>query len=118
MVLLDTWFLRKEGLLSIGVPLKFPILGWLAKLKHQIQTQLEGKQKTETCQFFTVKYFLQLLRQHLPNYKIVDVRGFRLISAKHHLPLENWHWFFKLNTLIGKHFPHLTPELNVIMQKE
>lgn len=64
-------------------------------------------------QFFTLPSFLALFRE----FQIEDVRGFKFFSAGRYLPLENWHWYYRINIWWGKRYPNLSPEVNVVARK-
>lgn len=109
--------LRADGLLIVGTPNKKPGLVWIAQLRKQAELRQQGRRKAATHQAFTLKAFLGLLRRTLPAYEVVDVRGFRFLSARQLLPFEDWHWFYKFSTALGQRFPALTSEANVVLRK-
>lgn len=110
--------LRKGGLMIIGIPNCRPGLDWMPRLRYKHYSQRRGRKKGAHCQFFTLMKLLNFLRQTLPGYIISDVRGFRVISGRDYLPLEDWHWFYKLSAWIGRQCPAITSEVNVVMRKE
>lgn len=109
--------LRPGGLLVLGVPIKPPGLAWIPRAKYQQRVQQRGRVPGETCQFWTMRDFLALVATTLPSYEVLEARGFRLLSARDSLPLEDWRWFYKLSTWLGRLIPWLTPELHVTLRK-
>ncbi len=109
--------LRPGGLLVVGVPI---CLWWTRLLRiHLLPLMLPSKRPEVLAarfghvQFFTLPSLKQLLRQFL----VEDIRGFRFLSAGRYLPLENWRWYFRFNSIWGKMCPRLTSEVNVIARK-
>lgn len=108
--------LRPAGLLLIGVPMSW---WWTCWLRIHLLPVLIPQKRPELLaanlghvHFFTLPSLKALLR----DFEIEDIRGFRFFSSRH-LPLENWWWYYRLNTIWGKAFPRLTSEVNVVARK-
>jgi SAM-dependent methyltransferase len=109
--------LKPKGLLVLGVPIKPPGIAELIAVYYHLRQTLRPEQG-RTRNAFSSMGFTRLLRQVLHGVcDILDVRGFRLFSARKRLPLENRRWFYDLNTRFGRRFPSFTPEVNVILKK-
>ncbi len=108
--------LAPGGFLVVGVPITM----WFTRLLRKHLVPLFNSRKRADIlasqhghsTFFTIPS----LRRLLVNFAIQDIRGFRFFSSRH-LPLENWRWFYRLNTAWGRLFPRLTSEVNVIARK-
>jgi hypothetical protein len=59
---------------------------------------------------------LRELKKH-PNLRLLEVRGFRVISGGLLRPLENYHWWWKFNRRIGALVPAACIEIQVVLTK-
>lgn len=107
--------LKKGGILLLATPTKPPIIVQLVKLYHK----LNNKHLGETQQAFTHKTLEKLILDslNLTKKNIIDKRGFRIFSSRKKLPIENWKWFYNLQTKLGKIMLFFVPEINIIIQK-
>jgi len=109
--------LKPGGLFIVGVP----ICVWLTRfLRVRLLPLLAPQKRPEmlAARFGHVTFFtLPSLRALLKDFQIEDVRGFRFLSAGRYLPLENWRWYYRLNTAWGRLCPRLTSEINVVARK-
>ncbi|MEJ2152051.1 MAG: class I SAM-dependent methyltransferase [Gemmatimonadota bacterium] len=109
---LEDWMrvLRPGGLLILGVPMHLPPVAKLARARFRYR----GRKRTRAhCHFFSMRSLNELLRP----YPVSAIRGFRLISARKWLPLEDYRWFYLVNRKIGRRFPALAAEVNVEIRK-
>ena len=109
---LEDWMrvLRPGGLLILGVPMHLPPVAKLARARFRYR----GRKRTRAhCHFFSMRSLSELLRP----YPVSAIRGFRLISARKWLPLEDYRWFYLVNRRIGHRFPALAAEVNVEIRK-
>lgn len=109
---------KPGGLIIIGVPTKlFPfsyLRGWL--YDYEFKT---GKRKRgQHCQAFDVFSMYFLFKKYMPKTKLLDMRGFRFITARKILPLEDYKWFYLLYTGLGRLLFFLTPEVNAVLRKK
>jgi SAM-dependent methyltransferase len=105
------------GLLVLGVPTKPLFIAGAVQLYYRTR-QLWNREYGRTCNSYSAHSFRRMLRSTLgTQYEVKDFRGFRLFSARKLLPLENQKWFYKISRWIGKTLPGITPEINVILQK-
>lgn len=105
--------LKGGGLLIVGTPIK-PVL--LSHLLNWIYSR-RLLRKGETAYNFDLPSLKRFLRQNLPTARILDVRGFRLLSARKTRNWENYWRFYRVNTYLGQKIPALTPEVNVVLRK-
>ncbi|MDA0577540.1 MAG: class I SAM-dependent methyltransferase [Verrucomicrobia bacterium] len=109
--------LKEGGLLVLGVPTKPPIIAEAINGWYRLR-QARNPRPGRTCNAFSPSNFKRLLQNTICDaLDIVDVRGFRLFSARRRLPLENMKWFYDISVWFGRYFPLLTPEINVILRK-
>jgi SAM-dependent methyltransferase len=109
---LEDWMrvLRPGGMLILGVPMH---LGLVAKLARARFRHRGRKRARAHCHFFSMRSLKELLSP----YPVSAIRGFRLVSARKWLPLEDYHWFYLVNRRIGHRFPALAAEVNVEIRK-
>ncbi|MCC6808199.1 MAG: class I SAM-dependent methyltransferase [Deltaproteobacteria bacterium] len=105
------WYrvLKPGGLLLIGVPMHLVVVSWLMRLWYR----LRGRRPYGHCVFFS----MPSLRRFLHGYEVLRIWGFRVLSARKQLPLEDWAWFYRVSMGIGRRFPNLTQEVNVLVKK-
>jgi SAM-dependent methyltransferase len=105
------WYrvLKPGGLLLIGVPMHIVLVSWIMRLKYR----LFGRRPYQHCVFFNMISLKRFLRA----YPIVRIWGFRFFSARKQLPLEDYEWFYRVSMWVGRHFPNLTQEVNVVVRK-
>lgn len=110
--------LRPGGLLVLGVPTKPPLVAESIGLYYALRQALRPT-AGRTCNAYSASNFAAFLRRRLGNaFTLVDLRGFRLFSARRRLPLENYRWFYEASTWFGRRAPGLTPEINAILRKQ
>ena len=105
--------LKDGGVLLAATPTKPPILAEILNFIHKKSEKEIG----DTQNAFTASALTRFLKKHLPNFEVVDVRGFRIFSARKRLPLENSYAFYRVSTFLGRWCTILVPEVNVIMKK-
>ncbi|MBI1983631.1 MAG: methyltransferase domain-containing protein [Acidobacteria bacterium] len=114
----EVWrVLKPGGLFVVGVP----ICVWLTRfLRIHLLPLVAPEKRSEllAARFGHVTFFtLPSLKAVLKDFVIEDVRGFRFLSAGRYLPLENWHWYYRLNAAWGRLCPRMTSEINVVARK-
>jgi SAM-dependent methyltransferase len=105
--------LKKGGIFIIATPTKLPGIAQLDSGYHKLSKRHRG----DTQQAFTHWQLEQLTLKALglSRSSIVDKRGFRLLSGRKKLPFENWKWFYRLNTFLGRKLMLFVPEINLIL---
>ena len=106
--------LIKDGLLLIATPTKPPFIAWLINLLHKTQQKKQG----ETRNAFSAFLLKHFIGKRLPNFALIDSRGFRIFSARKKLKLENMYSFYKISTFLGKYLTFIVPEVNLIYKKK
>jgi SAM-dependent methyltransferase len=108
---LQEWYrvLAPGGVLILGVPMHLPPVAWLARLKYR----LLGRRPRGHCHFFS----MGTLKRFLHGYTTRRIWGFRVLSARRQLPLEDYAWFYRASLWLGARLPGLTAEVNVHLEK-
>ena len=101
--------LKPGGIIIIGVPMH---VSWIAKIML-LKEKLFPAAEFDHHQFYSMKS----LKEFLKEYKVIDIRGFRLISSRKRFNWEDNYKFYQFNTWWGKRFPAFSPEVNVVIQK-
>lgn len=108
--------LAPRGLLFIAVPIKLPPLHLLLNLYYRAKV---GMVRGETTQAYSLASFrAELARAYGERFRILDLRGLRLLSARKRASWEDHEGFYRFNVAWGRRFPALTPEVNVILEKQ
>ncbi|MEX1118793.1 MAG: class I SAM-dependent methyltransferase [Terrimicrobiaceae bacterium] len=110
--------LKPGGLLLVATPTKPPFFAGLINGWHHALPKKLG----ETQNAFSAPSLRRLVRRALSadpktHWRLVDCRGFRLLSCRSRSTLEDQYWFYRLNTSLARHLTYLVPEVNVIYQK-
>ncbi len=106
--------LKTGGLLIVGVPVKPLYTQYLLRLYYRLKTLPKGVTRLAV----DVRGLRRLLRRCLGGrFRIVDLRGFRFISARKRANWENYRAFYRLNVWFGRLCPSLTREVNVVLRK-
>jgi len=108
---------KPGGIIAIGVPIKLPLLSLLRGWTYDIEFKIGKRKKGAHCQAFDVLSLRYKLKKYMPDTKIKDLRGFRLITGRQFFPLEDYKWFYTFYTTIGRILSFMTPEVNVILEK-
>ena len=106
--------LKNGGLLVVGTPIKPIIISNILNLIYSFRVINKG----ETAYNYNLYSLKKYILNNLPLAKIIDVRGFRIISARKTKNWENNYKFYKVNTVLGKLIPSITPEVNLIIMKK
>ncbi len=110
--------LKPGGLLLVATPTKPPFFAELINAWHHLVPKKLG----ETQNAFSARSLRRFVKQTLSseptsNWRLVDCRGFRLLSCRSRSTLEDHYWFYRLNTSVARHLTDLVPEVNLIYQK-
>lgn len=106
--------LKTNGLLIVGTPIK-PIL--ISNLLNYLYAR-RVIHKGETAYNYDLYSLKRFLGRNILGARIIDVRGFRILSARKTRNWENNFHFYRFNTYVGQKFPSLTPEVNVVLVKD
>lgn len=101
---------KPGALVIIGVPI---FVGFFASLRNLYIKMFPGIFKwsgSDHHQTFSLGTIRELLLEH-GGFVEKDVRGFRVLSGGIFRPLENYHWWYKLQGNMGKKFPAITVEI-------
>jgi 2-polyprenyl-3-methyl-5-hydroxy-6-metoxy-1,4-benzoquinol methylase len=108
---------RPGGKLVIGVPIFIPPLRFArAHLVPAFATLLGSDAVGTHLQAFSLGSMLKRLRRHR-ELRLVQARGFRIISGGPLRGLENYHWWWRFNLALGRLFPAACIEVQIILEK-
>ena len=110
--------LKPGGKLVLGVPVFLPPLHLIRK--HVLPTVfrvLPVRDLGTHHQAFSLYSFLREVRRIRPQFRMLQVRGFRIISGGLLAPLENYRWWWRLNRRIGEWVPAACIEIQAIFEK-
>lgn len=108
---------KPGGLLLVATPTKPPLFAGLTQWYHRVRYQKSGDTQNAFTARSLQQHLLNNLRQLQEGWEIVDCRGFRVLSARRQLPLEDYHWFYRCNLALARALPWIVPEVNVILRK-
>jgi len=107
---------KPGGRVCVGVPIFLPPLHILRNLwiAHSLRTNPE---KTWShIQTFSMRSFLDAMRRH-SSLRLVEVRGFRIVSGGALRKLENYQWWWRLHQRIGAAIPWACIEVQGVFVK-
>jgi ubiquinone/menaquinone biosynthesis C-methylase UbiE len=107
--------LKTGGILLIAVPSKLPPFPFLINLYFKFKQFQIGETQNAFSPWSIQSKMKEILGES--KYVTIDIRGFRVFSARRRLNLENSWLFYKLSTWLGRICPAITPETNLIMRK-
>ncbi len=96
--------LKPGGSLLLGVPMHLSPVAALARFRFQRR----GRRPRGHCHFFSMASLSELISA----WDVRRVWGFRFLSARQQLPLEDWEWFYRLSKWVGSAAPSLCAEVN------
>jgi SAM-dependent methyltransferase len=109
--------LKPGGRLVVGVPIFPPPLHLTRRhLVPKLDALMKRRRQRGHVQAFSLRSFLAEMRRHSP-LRLVKARGFRIISGGPLRPLEDRHWWWKLNRRLGELLPAACIEVQAIMEK-
>lgn len=107
--------LKPGGLGIFGVPCFPPGLCWIRKHVIPWIDQKRGKVRAHQ-QAFTLGDFSAMLARN-GGWRVLEKRGFRIVSGGVLSPLENYRWWWLCNRWVGSKVPSLCIEAQVLLQK-
>jgi SAM-dependent methyltransferase len=109
--------LRPGGKLIVGVPIFPPPLAFLRRhLVPHIDRAFQPDIVRGHVQAFSASSFLAAMAAH-STLRLLEIRGFRIISGGVLKPLENHRWWWRFNRGLGRIAPSLCIEIQAIMEK-
>lgn len=107
--------LAPGGVLIAGVPVFLPLVPWIRQ-NLVLPVYRACKWPIAHIQSFSCFSFVEGVRT-CPDLEILDVRGFRLLSGGALRFLENHRWWWDMNRFLGRKFPALCQEIQVVARK-
>ena len=109
--------LRPGGRLIVGVPIFLPPLAYLRRhLVPRMDEMFRPDLVRGHVQAFSAASFLAAMGAH-SRLRLLEIRGFRIISGGLLKPLENHRWWWRFNRRLGKLIPAACIEIQAIMEK-
>lgn len=107
--------LKPGGVAILGVPCFPPGLRWIRRHIVPWIDQKRGKARSH-LQAFTLGGFARMLTRN-GTWRVLEKRGFRILSGGVLGPLENYRWWWLCNRWVGSKVPSLCIEAQVVLQK-
>lgn len=108
---------KPGGTLIIGVPIFFPPLHWIRlRVLPSVMKFIPFRDLGTHDQAFSL-FSLRRIFKQFPELRIVEERGFRIISGGPWRPLENYRWWWRFNRRLGALFPAACIEVQLIVEK-
>ena len=108
--------LKPGGIIIVGVPIYDPMLRLARLVIGPIMDLYCRLRKGHAVGHHTI-FTLGSLKKLMKDFKIVDVKGFRMGRGQLLISLEDSRLLYDLNTWWGRTFPALSPEVNVVGRK-
>lgn len=109
---------RPGGMLILGVPIFVPPLHLVRRhVVPRIDRLLGGRRSRGHVQAFSMWSLLRRIAA-APGLRVLEVRGFRIVSGGVLRPLENHRWYWRLNRQLGRWLPWACIEVQVVLRKE
>lgn len=106
--------LKPGGLLLVATPTKPPVIAGLMHRWHKSKKKAVG----QTQNAFSSRSLQRFLGERLPQYRLIDSRGFRILSARKKLKLEDSYAFYRVSVFLGRYLTAIVPEVSLIYQKK
>ena len=108
---------KPGGKLIIGVPIFFPPLHLIRlHVLPSLMRFIPFRDLGTHDQAFSL-FSLRRIFSRFPELRIVEERGFRIISGGPWRPLENYRWWWRFNRRLGAWFPAACIEVQIILEK-
>jgi 4-hydroxysphinganine ceramide fatty acyl 2-hydroxylase len=107
---------RPGGKVCVGVPIFLSPLAFVRNRWIQASLILRPGKKWTHIQTFSHRSFLRQLRRH-SHLRLIETRGFRIISGGPLRRLEEHRWWWRLNRRIGAAVPWACVEVQAILEK-
>jgi SAM-dependent methyltransferase len=107
---------KPGGRVSLGVPIFPPPLAAVRSAWVRVSLRLRPDKEWTHIQTFSQRSFLRQVARHSP-LRLIEVRGFRVVSGGPLRPLENRRWWWRFNRRLGALFPWACVEIQAIFEK-
>jgi 2-polyprenyl-3-methyl-5-hydroxy-6-metoxy-1,4-benzoquinol methylase len=107
---------KPGGKVCIGVPIFLSPLAFIRDAWVQASLVWRPGKKWTHIQTFSQRSFLRQLRRH-SGLKLIQTRGFRILSGGPLRRLENHRWWWRLNRRMGAIAPWACVEVQAILEK-
>ncbi len=107
--------LRPDGCMIIGVPIFPPGVAHVRPWAVALRDRLCGRNSSHV-QTFTSRRIIRMACKD-PRLQLVACRGFRVVSGGFLSWLEDYHWWYRVNRFIGRTFPWLCTEVQLVLYK-
>lgn len=109
---------KPGGRLIVGVPIFLPPLHLVREhVVPRVDLLLGGKRSRGHVRAYSLRSLLRRIAAH-PELKVLEVRGFRIVSGGPLRPLENYRWYWRLNRRIGRWVPSARIEAQALLAKD
>jgi SAM-dependent methyltransferase len=109
--------LRPGGKLIVGVPIFPPPLAYLRRhLVPHLDRAFQPGVVRGHVQAFSARSFLTAMAAH-SQLRLLEIRGFRIVSGGLLKPLENHRWWWRFNRRLGRILPSLCIEIQAVMER-
>ena len=110
--------LKKDGIAIIGVPIFPEGIHLIRKvLVPKLDKLFLKKKQRSHVQAFSLRTFNKLLKS-TGEWKVIEKRGFRIISGGILRKLELYKWWWKINKTIGGVVPSMCIEAQIVLTKK
>lgn len=109
--------LKPGGRLIVGVPIFVPPLAFLRRSYVACSRKLVPSKTWSHVQSFSLYTFLRSMKRN-SGLRVVDVRGFRIVSEGLVAPLENYRGWWAFNRWLGRVIPSACTEVQVTLVKK
>jgi len=107
---------KPGGKVCVGVPIFLPPLAFIRNRWIWGSLIWRPHKKWTHIQTFSQPSFLRQLRRH-SHLRLIETRGFRIISGGLLRRLENHRWWWRLNRRMGAAVPWACVEVQAILEK-
>jgi 2-polyprenyl-3-methyl-5-hydroxy-6-metoxy-1,4-benzoquinol methylase len=107
---------KPGGKVCVGVPIFLPPLAALRNAWVQASLVWRPTKEWSHIQTFSQRSFLRQIMRH-SKLKLIEVRGFRVISGGPLRPLEHYRWWWRFNRRLGALAPWACVEIQAIFEK-
>ena len=108
--------LKPGGMVVVGVPIYDPVLRIFRLMIGPALDWYFKKHKGQTTGHHT-QFTLRSVKRMMKDLKIEEIMGFRIGRGQLLIYLEDLRLLYDLNTLWGRTFPALSPEVNIVARK-